>query len=549
ATAILSNSPGALPGLTFERVIHVSPSGLLRLSYRVTNAGAVQRTLRVSAETGVSLSMARASKVAAPLASGLVVEDSQRFPDWQEPELGKPERYAETWMAEFGDGWVGATLWQGAKEITAGWDTPSLIFDLGAIPPGGQAETPPLYLYAGQGDWKTARALWRQLIAPDAPEGDPQPRRAHTARLEPFVFAEATAETRVVLESERARGLSGTVALELAGAEIASAEVNDLRLGAPQSAPVRVSLPARAAAVLATLVLSHERSTERYAAALVRAGVAGKPVTLDVERDGATELVRLHNGRLRLTVAPATLARVMELSVQDADGQWVNQLHASYPEPSTFVWFNPWYGGIHPTLSTGGGWGHPGKLREETFTWREIEQTGRQGIRWRGLTAATETRAIGQAGLHLDVSYLTTGESNLLATVMRLENRSGARVGGELYLGTFLQPGGDRKTATLHYERHGLRNQKRVHGGMWSSSEQWCALEAKSGLTLAVISAKPDARIETRDMGLEGAHPDVAHTLNLAPGEALESVTYLAVCDDLAQARLYRYLAEAGGLV
>ena len=92
-----------------------------------------------------------------PLASGLVVDSSARFPDWDEAALGRPERFAETWMAEFGDGWVGATLWRDAKEVLASWETPYLVFDLGAVPPGGQAETPPLYLYAGQGDWKTAR--------------------------------------------------------------------------------------------------------------------------------------------------------------------------------------------------------------------------------------------------------------------------------------------------------------------------------------------------------------------------------------------------------
>jgi RimJ/RimL family protein N-acetyltransferase len=547
---VLSTSPATLPGVSFERVVEVSPSGLLRLQYRVINAGAVERSLQVYGATRVGLDMVQATQVAVPLVNGLVVEDSQRFPDWDEPEHRSPERYAETWMAEFAEGWVGATLWQGAKEVSASWSAPSLIFDLGTVAPGGQVETPSLYLYAGQGDWKTARALWRQLIGAQAPASDPTPRPADVLRLERAVFdgPSEVVETQLIVESERSRGQSGTVSLEVAGAEVAQGEVSGLQLGAPQTLPVRLTLPPRAAAVPAALVFSHQRSTARYDTAIIRAGTGGAQVTVEVERDGGTERVRLENGRLRLAFLPAKLARLVELSVQDAGGQWVNQLFVADPAPSTFVWFNPWFGGVHPAIYGPGWWSHPGKLREETFTWDTVTSTGKQGVQWHGLRASTETTAIGQAGLKLDVSYLTTAGSNLVAVVVRLENRSGARFNGDLELHTFLQPAGERKNVTLHYERFGPRTQKRVHGGMWASSGQWCAVEAQAGPTLALVLATPEGYVETGDMGHEGVHPGISRSLALAPGEVVESVAYLVVADDVAQARLYRVLTQAGGL-
>ena len=264
-TATLSTSPPTLPGLTFERVLRISGSGLIQLVYRVLNAGPGERPITVDAGTSVRLGMVSGTQVAAPLATGLVVQDAADFPDWEEPDLARPERYAESWMAEFGGGWVGATMWQGAKEVFAGWRSPSLTFDLGTVPPGGQAETPPLYLYAGTGDWKSVRALWRRLIDPQAPAQDPLPRPAYGLRLERFAFdvpSEAV-ETRLLLESELGRGMSGRAAVEVSGEEVAGARVEGLRAGAPQSVPVRLALPQRAGAIPATLVFDHEREEER----------------------------------------------------------------------------------------------------------------------------------------------------------------------------------------------------------------------------------------------------------------------------------------------
>jgi hypothetical protein len=49
-------------------------------------------------------------------------------------------------------------------------------------------------------------------------------------------------------------------------------------------------------------------------------------------------------------------------------------------------------------------------------------------------------------------------------------------------------------------------------------------------------------------MGNEGVHPNVHTRLDLDPGDSLESVCYLVVADDVAQAKLYRELAKVGGL-
>ena len=420
----------------------------------------------------------------------------------------------------------------------------------------GARRAPPIYVYAGQGDWKTARSLWRQLVAPDGPRDVLDPKPAHRARLERFAFDGDVAETQLIVESERTRTLSGEVRLEADGQVLASGAVDQVRLGAHALIPVRTELPAVARAVPSVAVLDHERTTERFEAPLLRAGVAGAPVRVTRFEEGGAERVRLKNGRLRLTVIPGQMARMVELGVHGPDGAWRNQLYAPPDEPGVFVWFNPWYGGIHPSLEIGR-W-YPGRLTKERFTWRETQRTGAHGVRWQGVAFSTVVTGADWSGvrpangLRIEISYLTVGEGNVLAVSVRVVNDGSARIDGDLSLRTFLQPGGRRENALLHYERDGqVRTQKRVHGGLRATSEAWCAVSGPAGApAIALVPGAMNACVnDLGDMGLEGAHPSLGFRLRLAPGESFESVGYVVVAEDVAQAWLYRTLRSAGALV
>jgi RimJ/RimL family protein N-acetyltransferase len=552
----LSTSPDAFPGLTFERHVRLSPSGVIKLTYRATNAGNAPRTLQVNSGTSVSLGLARRTETAALLNTGLVVEDSSGFPDWTDSEAADPARYAESWMAEFGDGWVGATIWTRAREVQADWSAPDLVLDLGTIEPGASVETDPIYVYAGQGDWKTARALWRHLAAPDGSREPLDPRPAHRARMETFAFAGDVAETTIVVESERTRALKGEARLQIDGSAIASAPIEGVRLGVPACVAVRAPLPSRAAAVDARIAIEHARSTEMFDAPLLRVGIAGAGVHVQRQGESGSERVEIENGRLRLVVLPDQMARVVELSVLGPKGEWQNQLHSPASEPGVFVWFNPWYGGIHPALQLGQ-W-YPGRLTKERFTWRETERVGAHGIHWRGIECSTVVTGADWSGvrptngLRIELSYLLTGQGNVLAVPVRVVNEGGSLVDGSLTVQTFLQPGGRRDNVLLHYERDGhVRTQKRVHGRFGTSSEAWCAVSGSDGSpAIAVVPGALNARVaELRDMGLEGAHPVLGFRVRLAPGESLESVGYIVLAEDVDQARLYRTLRSAGQLV
>src|SRR5262249_34605979 len=207
-------------------------------------------------------------------------------------------------------------------------------------------------------------------------------------------------------------------------------------------------------------------------------------------------------------------------------------------------------GGLHPVLATWHAWGYTGRLQDERFSWEPAEVRGAQGIRWQGIRASADLRLREFAGTRLAVSYLTSGESNVVAAVLRLENRSPARVTGRLDLSTFVRPGGDRAKRRLYVERDGaLHHQRRVHGGGWGGTVGWSAVAAPEGPVLALVVGTPGGSIDLRDMGLEGAHPQGGAPFDLAPGEATETVAYVVLAGDVEEARRYRVLASTGALV
>jgi GNAT superfamily N-acetyltransferase len=545
-TLVLSAKPVSLPGLTFERHIRLSPSGVVKVWFRSANAGDQPRRLEVNAGSRLELDGVLAPKIAVPLKSGLAIDESMGWPDWGDPEERKPERYAEGWMARFGQGKVAATLWSETREVAASWTYPGLKLDLGTIPPGETRQTVPVYLYAGAGDWRTARALWRRYIQPDAPARDPRPRLAHTAALARIAFAAGRADTKVLLTSERTRALTGALTVEVDGASAGGGEVEGLKLGQPREVPVGVELPEAAGAVPVRIAFDHERSTDRYETALFRVSTAGLvSLRSSPANDAEPETVAIDNGHLSLKLAPSQLGRLVEASLGGA-----NQLHASYPDSRLFVWFNPWFGGITPTLHERHDDDWRGKLRHEQFGWREESRTGLQGIEWRGVTAFADPKSKGIKGLRVEVSYLTAPGSNLVAVVRRVENRSGARWEGRHGFDAWPAPGGQHQGVVVHFDRNGERTHKRVPGGTMTWSGQWVAVSGASDApVVAVVTATPGHFIELHDLGVEGIGVYTSAEVDLAPGESAEDVAYLVVASDLAQARLYRALSEVGGLV
>ena len=537
------------PGVVFRRQLAVGGSPVIHAWYGITNNGRVPRAVQVQVENGNDIARAR---VALPLREGLVVDEGMQFPDLAVSEWSAPDQWAETWTAEYADGLVSGCVWRDAKRVEVSWSVPSLAFDLGEVAPGETRETPPIVVYAGRGDWKVVRELWRSHVSPTTPQEPPRTHKALTATVAPLLFDTPTATPQLTLTSYRQRVLTGDVSLSTgAGVDVtpAALPLADLSRGNARSRDLGVTFADNAAGAHdLTVAIEHQLWDEQYTLSVIRGGDRRQPVTITNTTEGDHAAIAIDNGLIRFLVVPEHRGGVASWQERRADGRVVEHLHAARPAPGTFVWFNPWYGGLTPGLSGPGMRRSIRPLDEARFAWEETTREGPGSVRWHGarLTAALEHESCRDS--RLSISYLTLGRSNLLA--VRTEFTNGpVPLDGYLTFQSFLQVDGDRKVGRLFYRRNGLRQAKRVHGVHTRGAGTWMAVRNdETGRTLCAVAGCHDFNIGPLDMGLEGAHLVVHHPLRLAPGETARGVSFFGVAADLDEALRYANLTDAGVL-
>ncbi len=537
------------PGVVFRRHLAIGGSPVIHAWYGITNNGRVPRTVQVQVENGNDIARAR---VALPLREGLVVDERMQYPDVSEAEWSAPDQWAETWAAEYADGLVAGCVWRDARRVEASWSVPSLTFDLGEVAPGETRETPPIVVYAGRGDWNVVRELWRSHVAPTASQEPPRTQKALTASVAPLLFDTPTATPQLTLTSYRQRVLTGDVRLSTgAGVDAtpATLPLADLSRGAAWSRDLDVTFADEAAGAHdLTVAIEHQLWDEQRALSVIRGGDRRQPVTLKETTADEHAAIAIDNGRMQFLVVPEYRGGIASWQELRADGRKVEHLHAARPAPGTFVWFNPWYGGLNPGIGGQGPRRSVRPLDEAQFAWEETSRDGAGGVRWYGVRLTADLEHESCRGSRLSISYLTLGSSNLLA--VRTEFTNGpVPYDGYLNFQSFLQVDGDRKVGRLFYRRNGLRQAKRVHGVHTRASGTWMAVRNdKTGRTLCAVAGRHDCNIGPLDMGLEGAHLTVHHPLRLAPGETAEGVSFFGLAADLDEALRYAGLTDAGVL-
>jgi hypothetical protein len=372
------------------------------------------------------------------------------------------------------------------------------------------------------------------------------------ASVAPLLFDTPAATPQLTLTSYRQRALTGDVRLSTsAGVDVTptTLPLADLSRGAARHHDLDVTFADDAAGAHdLTAAIEHQLWDERRTLSVIRGGDRRQPVTITDTTAGEQAAIAIDNGRMQFLVVPEHRGGIASWQERRADGRTVEHLHAARPAPGTFVWFNPWYGGLNPGIGGPGTRRSVRPLDEAQFAWEETSRTGAGGVRWHGVRLTADLEHESCRGSRLSISYLTLGSSNLLA--VRTEFTNGpVPYDGHLTLTPFLQVDGDRKVGRLFYRRNGLRQAKRVHGVHTRASGTWMAVRNdETGRTLCAVAGRHDFNIGPLDMGLEGAHVVVHHPLRLAPGETAEGGSFFGVAADLDEALRYAGLTDAGVL-
>jgi len=284
----------------------------------------------------------------------------------------------------------------------------------------------------------------------------------------------------------------------------------------------------------------HDLAAERFALPFVSLGQR-RSVNLHEYEDQGQRVVSVDNGWMRLLVAPACAGAAIAL-----EQGGVNHLLSSFPTPRSFVWLNPWHGGISPVLlpldDEWVGPGNTGRMWKEEWRYALIPPRRRATVSWAGVRVASDLGRDKLRGLRLEMDYLTAGGSNVLAVVARLVNTTTAPFGGMLMTQAYLQVGGERGKTVLHHL--GQRRLLRVRDHEWGAfCGSWAGVEnVETGQCMAMVAAQPGGDILLMDFGLDGPHLFNTTRLAIAPLDTVEMTMYLVLAPDVAQARLYRCL-------
>lgn len=527
-----------MPGLSVERTVSILSGTVVKFEYRVVNTGdtAQATKLRIGGHGHLG------GFAVAPTPSGLIREPRRMWGDYPMGEVDVlPEggRFTENWVAAEEDEWVCGLIWQGDPEIQYRWGVfPSLVYDLGEIPPHSSVSVPDVYELAAAGDWKTVRHWWRELVQPSGVHERhvPETVRVLEVRAEPAspaLLTQDEEDVTLAVINRRARVLDGTLKLkgEAYRAEPAEFVLKDVDRDRPFTGTARVTSPKAVGAGFLVAEIETVPVTEDFQVPVIRIG-SGSDLRISQPDD---KQIVLENGYFTLRFAPAFLGSLYAL---ETDG--VNHLATAYPEARPFVWTNPWFGGIHPFT---GWWAGDGELIKETFTGGPVERVGERGLRWQGVKVVCQPEHKDRRWFRVEAEYLTLPGSNVVAIVSRYTNKTGARTSHHGGIGVWGKVGGTYANTVLHWEREGERRHRRRGGfGVQGDGRRWAAIqnpETLDALLLLATDRRPFGGVGLMDMAENGPHLGFSSSIDFEPNETREILTWVIHTRDLAQLDAY----------
>jgi GNAT superfamily N-acetyltransferase len=155
--------------------------------------------------------------------------------------------------------------------------------------------------------------------------------------------------------------------------------------------------------------------------------------------------LRLSNDRFDILINPSARGHVHSLEVKGR--QW---LHSSDPEPSTFAYFSPWFGGIAPSVSTEGRFMSPLRLEdyECSSEKRTVSLWGFQLPSWETSWTIDEEE---RCSIRVTWTVSIFPGLPLIRTELLAAPLAGYPFGGHCMVEGFFTPDGNRDSVELSY--------------------------------------------------------------------------------------------------
>ena len=541
AALLMSTSSKAFPGFVVTKRVSMGAGPIIKFEYRVTNAGKRPRALMLKVSNFLERYL---PDITIPLKSSILSVASSDFPAWDMDLPEDPGDYAESWSAfHFGKGLVAGLVWQGAARVQFGESKmPCLVFDLGRLKPGESKALPPIYLYAGSGDFRVVRRSWERLTGAKANERLPIAESLVQVSYspDPVLISAGSDQVRLRLTHPRNARLEGTIALSGDGVVCRPERIRfagvDLR--DPFEVSVRVkAVSSRRVLALQSCVESQHCTVRSSVPVFVYGRPQRDPVLVKRQpRAAGRRQVEVSNGESEFCVSPDFAGSLF--SLRRAGREY---LLSGFPEVTARSWLNPWFGGVRFSVFRGDRrfWEEADETHKVRFSCASCARADSAGRSWIG--ARLRGRLVAERLDHilLSVEYLTLPLTGLVAALARLANKTDAPRLVWLSISCF--PSLDPKRGVTTWVRRGtsFSNRKFSEAGGGLRSEGWiCAEDPATGRCLAVVALDPSSLIYLEDTGTDG-HCYISFKQLVIPPRGSVSTGYLlAAVENLAEARL-----------
>jgi GNAT superfamily N-acetyltransferase len=539
------------PGMVVEKTVTITGSPAVRIDHRIIN----NTTLPQKSKLRVSNYGSSIGKLTLPTKNGLLhqaVCGWGMFPEGDQDLSKLPKDYTERWSAIERDGHVVGMVWGESEENEFRSGLPQLMFNLPEIPPQSCIDIEPMYAIVGDGNWEKVRQYWRWLYQPSNVIERRRPIAHPVLEVgfegQPLLVTQESSSAKIVVNSNRGKKLNGQLTVEYSGCSTKSFVVSGVDHDNPFVQDVNVEYNDLAPRIEdACFSLKTDVKTETFSSPVIILGNKGE-VKYTEEADN---VFSVDNGFMSLKFAPDFFGSIISL-----ERNGVNHLLTAYPEAKPFIFFNPWYGGIHTVTN----WVGDQAFAREKFTGEPVSRIGNRGIKWHGFKAICDREHKDSRWIRLETEYLTYTGSNVIAVISRCINKTSSPMNEEAGIAAWFQPGGFLDDLVLHYdhikplyEQAGSTNNHQRCSDYRLRSDyiaqiqcgQWAGVEnPNTGDVIAIISSSQDSGVFALDFGKQGILLQSTLWFGLEPNEMREGVTWLVLCDSVDQARKYRAIGE-----
>ncbi len=423
-----------------------------------------------------------------------------------------------------------------------------LIFKPEVVQPQSTVTLKPMYIVGGFGTWRRVRELWRRFVGGET-------RREVTyrhvagqplveAKIKPCIVEEPKkVQAELVVTNTRGKALSGDLTLtppKRWSIRPRRLKIKDVKLENPYERPVIIAPRKKVAPGVynGNIKISTELTTIERPFRLLVLGEKGA-VQVDETREEDRDIFLVDNGRLLLKICPDLAGSVFSL-IDKHTG--VDHLLSAFPEKKPYGYQNPWFGGMRFTA-----WKNRryDKIHEEKFRCEKAERDG-----WKGVKVSTELgkHVKDLKGIFLEGFYLTRRGSNVIARILRIDNKTSAAMNFRAFQTTFAQAGGsiEGNVAYLWKDEKTL-TRKRVREMAWVASEDsWLQVtNEKTEDSLVVVSTVTErSRPLLQDWGLLGVNLSTETWVLLDPEKPLELLSYLVLAEGSEAYKDYRSLKD-----